>query len=112
MDQHYTKETLYRLRNKIPIATLIGDILDISTKTQDGHLRFLCPICSEFMTACNPKTNLARCFRCEQKKYMGTGCLLLTRFLPSGKFQLSDMRTHLGEVFISRFALFQFSHNP
>jgi DNA primase len=66
MDQHYTKETLYRLRNKIPIATLIGDILDISTKTQDGHLRFLCPICSEFMTACNPKTNLARCFRCEQ----------------------------------------------
>jgi len=66
MNQHYTKDTLYQLRNKILITTLIVDILNISTKTQDGCLRFLCPICSEFMTACNPKTNLARCFRCEQ----------------------------------------------
>jgi len=66
MNQHYTKNTLYRLRNKILITTLIVDILDISTKTQDGYLRFLCPLCSEFMTACNSKTNLARCFRCEQ----------------------------------------------
>jgi DNA primase len=66
VNQHYTKDTLYRLRNKIPITKLIVDILDISTKTQDGYLRFLCPLCSEFMTACNPKTNLARCFRCEQ----------------------------------------------
>ena len=30
------------------------------------HLRFLCPLCREFNTAVNPRTNLGRCFRCEQ----------------------------------------------
>jgi hypothetical protein len=32
------------------------------------------------------------------------------RFVPSGNFQLSDMWIHFDEVFMSRFALFQFSH--
>ena len=40
--------------------------LDIPTKISEDYLRFLCPLCSEFNTAINPSTNLARCFRCQQ----------------------------------------------
>ena len=61
----YCKQTLQRLRNRIDITQLIK-ALDIPWKTSDGYLRFLCPLCSEFLTACHPKTNLARCFRCKQ----------------------------------------------
>ena len=57
---------LRRLRNEIPITILIAKILDIPSKVSDGYFRFLCPICSEFITATNPKTNLGRCFRCEK----------------------------------------------
>ena len=53
-------------RNHIPINEIIVHILDLPSKVRDGYLCFLCPVCSEFMTACNPKTNLARCFRCER----------------------------------------------
>jgi DNA primase len=53
------------LRNDIPIEALIGD-LDIPSKRRDGYFRFLCPLCSDFHTATNPETNLARCFRCRR----------------------------------------------
>jgi len=56
---------LKRLRNDIPIDTVIIAILAIPHKYRDGYLRFLCPQCSEFLTATNHKTNLARCFRCQ-----------------------------------------------
>ena len=52
------------LRNKIPITKLIQE-LNVPSKTQEGVFRFLCPLCNEFNTATNAKTNLARCFRCE-----------------------------------------------
>ncbi len=65
MKEFYSKEYLKMLGNCIPIASLISDTLDIPTKISDGYLRFLCPKCSEFNTATNPKTNLGRCFRCE-----------------------------------------------
>ncbi len=61
----YCKQTLQRLRNRIDITQLIK-ILDIPWKISEGYFRFLCPLCSEFVTACHPKTNLARCFRCQQ----------------------------------------------
>ena len=32
----------------------------------DGVIQFVCPECSESQTSVNPKTNLARCFRCER----------------------------------------------
>ena len=35
-------------------------------KEIEGFFRFLCPLCREFNTATNPKTNLARCFRCKR----------------------------------------------
>lgn len=66
MNRRYSKEHLRRIRNEIPIATLIADILNMPGKVRDGYFRFLCPICSEFDSATNPKTNLARCFRCER----------------------------------------------
>jgi DNA primase len=64
MAKRYSKEFLTMLRNEIPIAILISDLLELPNKISEGYFRFLCPICSEFNTATNQKTNLARCFRC------------------------------------------------
>lgn len=66
MPGKYSKEKLRQLRNDIPISILIVDFLKIPSKMSEGYFRFLCPICSEFVTSTNPKTNLARCFRCEK----------------------------------------------
>jgi reverse gyrase len=38
----------------------------LPAKVNGGFFRFLCPLCSGFETATNPKTNLARCFSCER----------------------------------------------
>lgn len=64
MASKYSKEELRQLRNNIPISALIADVFAIPSKIADGYFRFLCPLCSEFQTAVNPKKNLARCFRC------------------------------------------------
>lgn len=66
MPNRYSKQTLWKLRNTLPIAILIADILDIPSKSVDGYFRFLCPQCSGFDTATNPRTNLARCFTCQR----------------------------------------------
>jgi hypothetical protein len=66
MPKRYGKETLRSLRNGIPIAILIADILELPCKTADGYFRFLCPLCGGFDTATNPRTNLARCFTCQK----------------------------------------------
>jgi len=66
MPNRYAKQTLRRLRNDIPIAILIADILELPWKTAEGYFRFLCPRCGGFDTATNPKTNLARCFACQK----------------------------------------------
>ena len=66
MPKRYSKEFLRMLRNEIPIAILISDLLELPNKVSEGYFRFLCPICSEFNTATNQKTNLARCFRCQK----------------------------------------------
>lgn len=57
---------LRRLRNEIPITLVIAELLKLPTKVSEGYFRFLCPLCTEFITATNPKTNLARCFLCEK----------------------------------------------
>ena len=63
--RHVPAELLKQLRNQININDVITTILDIPHKYCDGRLRFVCPLCSEALTATNPKTNLARCFRCQ-----------------------------------------------
>jgi DNA primase (bacterial type) len=64
--KRFTQNELFELRNHIPINTLIENRLKMPAKISEGHFRFLCPLCGEFQTATNPKTNLARCFRCEK----------------------------------------------
>ncbi len=65
MKRRFTGNELFKLRNLIPMKLLIKQ-LNIPSKTSEGYFRFLCPVCNEFQTATNPKTNLARCFRCEK----------------------------------------------
>ena len=65
MAKRYSKEFLRMLRNDIPIAILISDLLKMENKVSEGYFRFLCPICSGFNTSTSQKTNLARCYRCE-----------------------------------------------
>ena len=40
-------------------------VLDRPHKQPDGGTCLLCPRCGEFLALINPRTNLARCFRCE-----------------------------------------------
>ncbi len=66
MGKYFSSRELYKLRNSIPINVLIEKELAIPSKISEGFFRFLCPLCNEFQTAVNPKTNMGRCFRCEK----------------------------------------------
>lgn len=61
----YTRQELFILRNHVPIDSLIEE-LGIPSKVSEGYVRFCCPVCHEFNSAVNPKTNLARCFKCRK----------------------------------------------
>ena len=62
MSQYYSANFLRRLRNDIPINEVIADLLNLEVRNERKLLRFRCPMCDNFHTATNPKTNLARCF--------------------------------------------------
>ena len=64
MSQRFPSHLLRSLRNDLRIDDLIRHRLDLPWKEREGYLRFLCPLCSEFHTATNSRTNLGRCFRC------------------------------------------------
>jgi hypothetical protein len=64
MAKFFSQELLYRMRNHIPLP-LVLEQLGWPHKLRDGRCCFLCPKCSETLTAINPRTNLGRCFRCE-----------------------------------------------
>jgi len=64
MDKHYSADFLRRLRNQIPINVVISDLLNLELRLDHELLRFRCPLCDNFHTATNHKTNLARCFDC------------------------------------------------
>ena len=66
MGKHFSSQELFKLRNSIPLDVLIKNELAIPSKISEGFFRFLCPLCNEFQTAVNPKTNMGRCFRCEK----------------------------------------------
>lgn len=65
MPRRYSKEILHRIRNEVEIREVV-QALALPSKISEGYFRFLCPLCSEFNTATNPRTNLARCFRCKR----------------------------------------------
>ena len=66
MPARFSRTKLRRLRNDVDIVDLIADVLNLPSKVSEGYFRFLCPHCSEFNTAANVSTNLARCFRCQR----------------------------------------------
>ena len=66
MEGRFSAEELYKIRNLVPIRTVIADILGIPGKDVEGVFRFVCPCCHESQTAVNPKTNLSRCFLCKK----------------------------------------------
>lgn len=78
MPSQLSKAFLFRLRNHIPVADLIIYCLPLPSKKSKGYFRFLCPICKDFRTACNTKTNLARCFSC-QRNFNPIDLVVLTR---------------------------------
>ncbi len=63
MSRTIREAELRQLRNDVDIVELIRH-LGVPSKSREGYFRFLCPICGEFNTATNPRTNLGRCFRC------------------------------------------------
>jgi DNA primase len=64
MTKFFTRHQLYKMRNNIPLTDVLAT-LEWPHKTRDGRVCFVCPQCSESLTAINPRTNLGRCFRCE-----------------------------------------------
>ena len=66
MPEHYSASFLRMLQNQIPIDEVIADLLNLEVRNEPNRLRFKCPLCDNFHTATNPKTNLARCFDCQK----------------------------------------------
>jgi hypothetical protein len=66
MRKRFSAEELYEVRNAIPIRGVVEVVLELPCKEVEGVFRFLCPRCGEFQTAINTKTNLSRCFRCQE----------------------------------------------
>ena len=66
MSQYYPADFLRMLRNDIPIDEVIVDLLNLEVKKNCKTIRFRCPLCYNFHTATNHKTNLARCFDCQK----------------------------------------------
>jgi len=64
MAKFFTRHQLYKMRNNIPLADVLT-LLGWPHKIRDGRVCFVCPQCSESLTAINQRTNLGRCFRCE-----------------------------------------------
>ncbi|MCU7940607.1 MAG: hypothetical protein KZQ74_13940 [gamma proteobacterium symbiont of Bathyaustriella thionipta] len=61
----FTKQQLFQVRNEIHIDDLISDKLNLERQF-NGMWRFRCPLCQQFNTATQKKTNLGRCFSCQQ----------------------------------------------
>ena len=64
MPRYFSDEFLRRLRNDIPLASVMK-LLEWPHKQRDKQVAFLCPRCQEYRSAINPRTNLGRCFHCE-----------------------------------------------
>ncbi len=56
---------LRKLRNDISVRAVIDDLY-IATRQRGTRPTFLCPSCETYLTAINPRANLARCFRCQR----------------------------------------------
>ena len=100
-NRFFSSSQLYTLRNEINVQMLIEKTLRIPCRVTQGCFRFLCPLCNEFDSAVNPKTNLARCFRCE-KNFNTIDLVMLIRqadFVGSVKFlQSIHQKDYVGQA--------------
>lgn len=86
----FTKQQLFRIRNEIDIDWLISDKLNLERQF-NGMWRFRCPLCLQFNTATQKKTNLGRCFSC-QKNFNTIDLVIYSKklnFIPAVQFLLS-----------------------
>jgi len=86
----FTKQQLYQIRNEIDIDWLINEKLHL-IRQFNSIWRFQCPLCQQFNTATQKKTNLARCFSC-QKNFNTIDLVVYSKkmnFAPSVQFLLS-----------------------
>jgi len=65
MGQYFTRDYLRRIRNEIPVTSLLEG-LDWPSKHREGELFTLCPCCQEFLVKKTPKQNLGHCFGCDR----------------------------------------------
>jgi len=67
MGQYFTRDYLRRIRNEIPVISLLQR-LDWPSKYREGDLFFLCPHprCKEFLVKKTPEENLGHCFACDR----------------------------------------------
>ena len=86
----FTKQQLFQVRNKIDINWLINEKLNLERQF-NGVWRFRCPLCQQFNTATQKKTNLGRCFSCQQN-FNTIDLVIYTKkinFVPSVQWLLS-----------------------
>ena len=86
----FTKQQLFTVRNEIDIDWLISEKLNLDRQF-NGIWRFCCPLCLQFNTATQKKTNLGRCFSC-QKNFNTIDLVIYSKkinFIPSVNFLLS-----------------------
>lgn len=65
MGRYFTREYLYRIRNEIPVTSLLQR-LDWPSKYREGEFFSLCPCCQEFLVKKTPEANLGHCFGCDR----------------------------------------------
>lgn len=86
----FTKQQLFAVRNEIDIDDLITDKLNLQRQF-NGLWRFQCPLCQQFNTATQKKTNLSRCFSC-QKNFNTIDLVIYAKkinFVPAVQWLLS-----------------------
>jgi len=86
----FTKQQLFTVRNEIDIDWLISEKLNLDRQF-NGMWRFCCPLCLQFNTATQKKTNLGRCFSC-QKNFNTIDFVIYSKkinFIPSVNFLFS-----------------------
>ena len=97
----FTKQQLFQVRNEINIDSLISDKLNLEWQF-NRMWRFRCPLCQQFNTATQKKTNLGRCFSCQQN-YNTIDLVIYVKkinFVPAVQWllSLSDNKISPGQV--------------